>query len=196
MVDIGCGEGSLASELASTDFFSELVGMEVSGSGVLACTERRIPNASFERFDGSTIPYPDQSFDLAVLSHVVEHLPDPRSLIREAARVGRFVIVEVPLEHRFLRPRKDFEWTAVGHINFYDRKLIRFLVQSCGLTVVDERLSNPDRRSFTNRSGDLRGSLQWLMREAALRVSPTVATTLVTFHNALLATGSLPARAS
>ena len=39
-------------------------------------------------FDGARVPYPDNSFDLAYMSHVVEHLEHPRQLIYEAARVA------------------------------------------------------------------------------------------------------------
>ena len=49
-------------------------------------------------FDGSPIPFRDQTFNLAVLNHVVEHLESPRELIREAAQVAEKVFIEVPLE--------------------------------------------------------------------------------------------------
>ena len=49
-------------------------------------------------FDGYTIPYDDNAFDLVVLSHVVEHVEHPRKLLYEAKRVARYVFIEVPLE--------------------------------------------------------------------------------------------------
>lgn len=40
----------------------------------------------------------DGSFDLAIQSHVLEHVEYPRVVSHEAARVADYVFVEVPLE--------------------------------------------------------------------------------------------------
>jgi hypothetical protein len=41
--------------------------------------------AEARTYDGYRIPYGDKRFDLAVLSHVVEHLEHPRLLLYEAS---------------------------------------------------------------------------------------------------------------
>jgi ubiquinone/menaquinone biosynthesis C-methylase UbiE len=46
-------------------------------------------------YDGETIPFEDDSFDLALLITVLHHTPDPDSVLKEARRVaGRIVVVE------------------------------------------------------------------------------------------------------
>ena len=51
-----------------------------------------------EVFDGLDVPAEDGAYDLAVVSHVLEHVPEPMSLLREAMRVAPAVLIEVPLE--------------------------------------------------------------------------------------------------
>lgn len=46
------------------------------------------------------LPFPDGSFDTAILGDVLEHCADPTQAIREAARVARRLVVTVPEETR------------------------------------------------------------------------------------------------
>jgi len=131
------------------------------------------------------LPFDDASFDLCVLTHVVEHLENPRLVLHEAMRVGRWVIVEVPLEFHWRTPR-DYKWTDLGHINPYNMKLIRQLLQSCELEVVSEAVTSTGRPGFVFQEGQLRGSLKWFTRSVALRVVPWLAKRLFTYHGVLL----------
>ncbi|MFA5994807.1 MAG: class I SAM-dependent methyltransferase [Parcubacteria group bacterium] len=57
----------------------------------------------FDRVDALEMPFPDNSFDYVVLSHVLEHFSDPMPLLNEIKRVlkkegkGRLITV-VPIE--------------------------------------------------------------------------------------------------
>lgn len=189
VLDIGCGEGAIGAELLKRQFFSRYTGLEISSSGIEAARGRGL-TLDYALFDGSRIPYEDADFDYAVMSHVVEHLEHPRTLLREAARAARFVFVEVPLEYHLRTPR-DFRWTNVGHVNLYNPKLIRQLIQSSGLEVLKEWVSNNRLDLSKMRYGSRKGAARWIAREGLLRTSPRLATSVFTFNGNLLARAAL-----
>jgi ubiquinone/menaquinone biosynthesis C-methylase UbiE len=185
VLDIGAGEGSVLQRLANSGFGRQHFALDISASGVERIRNRKIPTlVECQQFDGYTVPYPDTTFDLAILSHVIEHVEHPRLLLNEAARVAKLVFVEVPLEHNRRLP-SDFVWDSVGHINFYSARTIRLLVQSCGHEVLEQRETHPARRQYQYRLGR-RGSIAYLLKEWTLRMLPSVAQSLWTYHSSLL----------
>ena|GEM_PF-723331 len=46
-------------------------------------------------YDGSRIPFPDQSFDVTILITMLHHVPDPQALFKEVRRVTRQKVVVV-----------------------------------------------------------------------------------------------------
>jgi ubiquinone/menaquinone biosynthesis C-methylase UbiE len=184
VADIGCGDGAIAAALSRSGFYERLDGFDVSDSGVAIAQSRTIPSASFAIYDGARIPVEGGSYDLAVLSHVVEHVEEPRAVIREAARIARWVVIEVPMEHN-LRHLGDFRWTDTGHVNFYDTALIRQLVQSCGLTVHAEATTNPSKpEPAAMRS---KGMARWAVKQGLLKSVPPLAIGVFTYHRVLIA---------
>ena len=182
VVDIGCGEGSLIAALDGALTASGFVGYEVSPAAVEAARAREYRSpVAFELYDGERIPREDDAFDAAILSHVLEHVADPRSLLVEAARVARRVVLEVPLELHF-RTRR-FEWDDTGHINVFNRRSIRYLVESCGLRIDLERIYCPHREAHAFQDGR-RGELKWALKRAALHLGGE---SVFTYHYAALA---------
>ena len=83
-------------------------------------------------------------YDLVVLSHVLEHVPDPEAVVRPAAgalEADGVLYVEVPYEAlvasapaaRDLAPRKRY-WHE--HVNFFTEDSLRALLDRCGLEVL------------------------------------------------------------
>ena len=149
--------------------------IDVSETGIDAIRSRGIPSlVECRSFDGEHIPYADAQFDLAILSHVVEHVEHPRKLLYEAARVARHVFVEVPLEHNLRLPR-DFVADRLGHINVYSATSVRRLLQSCGLDVLEQIVVNRSRATYAYH-GDRFAGLKYWTKELALRAAPRLAT--------------------
>ena len=187
VLEIGCGDGVLLDLLSEIEdgFAEDLYAIEVAQSAVDLTRERGIESLrDCSLFDGHTIPYEEGRFDLAIMSHVIEHVEYPRRLLYEAARVARYVFVEVPLEDN-ARLSDNFTFTRTGHINVYSRKTVRRIVQSCGYDVVAQMVTNPSSRVYKHNYG-WNGLVKHFVKGTMLRVLPNLALSLWTYHSALL----------
>jgi SAM-dependent methyltransferase len=85
VLDVGCGDGLISAVLQERRPDLVLHGIDVLPRG-----RTHIP---VEMFDGSSIPFDDQSFDVVLFSDVLHHTPDPAVLLREARRVAAHSIL-------------------------------------------------------------------------------------------------------
>jgi ubiquinone/menaquinone biosynthesis C-methylase UbiE len=185
IIEIGAGEGSVIQELSKRKFAEELYAIDISESGIKKIKERQIENLKeCHTYDGYTIPYPDNRFDIAILTHVVEHLENPRMLIYEASRVAKHLFIEVPLEHNIFLP-KEFVFDRVGHINAYTPKTIRRLLQSCNLEILEQRVTNHSKEVHLHPEG--KSSLtKYHIKNLGLKFFPSIAVNLFTYNSALI----------
>jgi SAM-dependent methyltransferase len=84
LLDIGCGAGSLLEAARRAGWEAE--GVEVSRPSV-----EHVRARGFEVFYGELAEarYPAASFDVVTASEILEHLPEPKELLQEIARVVR-----------------------------------------------------------------------------------------------------------
>jgi SAM-dependent methyltransferase len=191
VVEIGCGDGALLAELSSRGFGESLTGFDISAAAVELARGRAIPRVgSVEVFDGSRLPVGDGAFDLGVLSHVLEHVEQPAVLLREAARVCRALVVEVPLERNLSggRGAKRASSEEIGHLQSLDRAAVGSLVRSAGLRVAADMLDPlpVEVHTFFASSpvDQARGLAKAAVRRGMFRVSPAVAERAFTLHYA------------
>jgi SAM-dependent methyltransferase len=119
VLDAGCGSGRNMIELSS---LGPVTGIELSETSVALARGRE----AGEIVSGSVLemPFPDDSFDLAVSLDVIEHLEDDLTALRELRRTvapGGALLVTVPA----------YQWLWSGHdeINHHHRRYTRRSLQ-------------------------------------------------------------------
>jgi SAM-dependent methyltransferase len=187
VLEVGCGDGQVLTELARRGFGPELVGVEVSETAATMARDR--PEITrMATFDGERLPFPDASFPLVLATHVLEHVSEPLALLHEMRRVAtRFVLIEVPLESNLAarRPRAVALSRHVGHIQRFSRSDVRRLIADAGLTTLSELTDPLPRRLRAFHDGRVRGTAKWAVRSALLLLPK--GERLMTVHYAALA---------
>lgn len=191
VVEVGCGDGALLAELAARRFAPALAGFEISATAVAIVRGRDVPGLErIDRFDGARLPADAGRFDLGILSHVLEHVPEPALLLAEVARACDIVIVEVPLEANISarRASKRLGAEAIGHLQALDRGAVRELVKQAGLQVAAD-LSDPLPRAVhgyfaETTTARARAHLKAAARRMLFTLAPRSTEKLFTVHYA------------
>jgi SAM-dependent methyltransferase len=190
-LEIGCGDGALLSELHRRGFGGRLSGVEITAAAVEIARGREEID-SVELYDGLQLPAADGEYALGIVSHVLEHVPDPSALLAEIARACHAVVVEVPLEANLSAKRASKREHAdeVGHLQRLSREGARLIVARAGLRIaceLEDPLPLEVHRFFANtRAHRASASVKWAIRRGLHRTAPTLARRLFSVHYACL----------
>jgi SAM-dependent methyltransferase len=89
-LDVGCGNGAFTETLIARCAPAAVKGLDPSeGQLAYARTRPGAKLAEFQLGDAQALPFPDGSFDIAIMALVVAFLPDPAKAVAEMARVVR-----------------------------------------------------------------------------------------------------------
>jgi SAM-dependent methyltransferase len=127
----GAGQGTLTQKLAELGF--EVTSTDLSPETVSLLQERA--TGEVVEADLTSLPFPDASFDAAVLGEVLEHIEDDLAALTEVARVLRSegaLALSVPANPKLYGP-SDF-WA--GHVRRYTRPELLEACTAAGFTVV------------------------------------------------------------
>lgn len=186
VLEVGCGTGSVLAILAQRGVGKRHVGIDLADPS--AHTDPEASSLDLRTFDGKTLPFEDKSFDLVYASHVVEHVPEPRSLLTEMARVGRrWLYLEVPCELHMRTSHMELQRSLdIGHINAYTPESFQLLVESAGLKIETIGLFDHSFEVHRFSSGNLAARLKFALRRTLLVLSPKLASRTFTYHFATL----------
>jgi 2-polyprenyl-3-methyl-5-hydroxy-6-metoxy-1,4-benzoquinol methylase len=109
LLEVGSGLGHLVGQLE--DSF-ETYGMDLNHWAVQQ-SRPVIHTTALETASAQDLPFADGAFDVIIIKHIVEHLPDPAKALREIGRVtapGGILILATPNLGSLLKPLKGEKW--------------------------------------------------------------------------------------
>jgi 2-polyprenyl-3-methyl-5-hydroxy-6-metoxy-1,4-benzoquinol methylase len=109
LLEIGSGMGHLVGQLEDT---FETYGMDLNHWAVKQ-SRSVIEKTNLQTASAQELPYRDGAFNVVIIKHIVEHLPDPQRAIREIGRVtepGGTLILATPNLDSLLKPWKGDRW--------------------------------------------------------------------------------------
>jgi len=132
VLDIGCATGALLAYLRDRGW--RVTGVEISPGAVYAQKERGLDvrNIPLEE-----INFPQESFDVILASHLVEHLNDPRSFFTELNRILKkdgYIFITTPNISGFQALIFGGRWRSAifDHLYLFSKRTLLKMLKSCG----------------------------------------------------------------
>ena len=111
-LDVGCGPGAITKGLADRVApGGRVIGVDRDPAFVALARETwaDVPGLRFEEADGAALPFDDDSFDVAFLHAVLQHVASPEAVVAEVRRVlrpgGTVAVADADLDGFLLHPR-------------------------------------------------------------------------------------------
>ena len=116
VLDVGCGPGALTAELVSRA--AAVSAVEPSPS-FAAAVRARLPEVDVRQCPAEQLPFPDDTFDIAMAQLVVHFMADPVLGLREMTRVTRpgGVVCACVWDHAGARGPLAAFWSAVRELD-------------------------------------------------------------------------------
>ncbi len=183
VLEVGCGTGHVIARIADLGIGNEFTAIDVADP-TLNNRDSQRPNLRYVQQSGDTLPFNDKSFDLVVASHVLEHVDDERSFLRELKRVSRhFVYVEVPCELHLRTSFAALQTTLdYGHVNAYTPDLFALTLATAGLATDRMRIFDHSLLVASYHSTKLAARIRLAIRSSLLSLSESIATKVFTYH--------------
>lgn len=163
VLDIGCGRGLLLNKLKERGWDPQ--GTELSEEAAAYARDRLNLPVITETLEDAR--FPDNEFDLVILWHVLEHVPDPRGTLREVGRIlkpGGTLLVAVPnfgsLEARYSGPGW-FHLDVPRHLTHFTFRSLSEALLGAGLEV--------DKASYVSLEYDFFSFVQSAQNKLELR---------------------------
>ncbi|HVT75325.1 MAG TPA: methionine biosynthesis protein MetW [Candidatus Paceibacterota bacterium] len=141
VLDLGSGDGLLLTLLRDKGVLGK--GLDLSEEGVRKANAKGLDTRVYD-FGLNKLPFGEGSYDSVVALDILEHLYDPGSVMKEAARVAKkAVVIGVPnfsslparIQVAFGRVPENNQ-PKKGHVYWFNKRVLMRLAADAGLSIV------------------------------------------------------------
>ena len=135
ILDIGCATGALLANLRERGW--SVKGVEISPCAQYAIKERKL--------DVRNIPleeckFPDESFDVVLASHLIEHLNNPKSFLNETYRILKpngYCFITTPNISGFQAHLFGSNWRSAifDHLYLFSKRTLSKMMKNAGFKI-------------------------------------------------------------
>jgi microcystin synthetase protein McyG len=134
ILDIGCGRGGTISQIHEHFAVKQVTGLDLSTSAIAFCRDQhRRPDTRFVEGNAEALPFPDQSFDVAINIESSHSYPDLQAFYREVYRVlrpgGHFLYTDLFPSAAVAACVEDLR--QCGFVVLRDQEITRNVLRSC-----------------------------------------------------------------
>ncbi len=133
ILDVGCSYGSLIRNMVHREY-GLVFGVDVSRASLrMGCGEHEEVRGRLAYYDGETLPFPDECFDVVTMFDVMEHVPTLEALmrneIRRVMKSGGLLLFQTPnkyvnipweiLKQKSLTRYKEYHCSLQGYVSLH-----------------------------------------------------------------------------
>jgi demethylmenaquinone methyltransferase/2-methoxy-6-polyprenyl-1,4-benzoquinol methylase len=138
ILDVGSCDGKMLSYIKDRLPFAECYGIEPKEEFIKSAEDTRI---CLKVGVAEKIDFPDNSFDVVILSSVLEHIKEPQRCLNEVRRVlkpmGKFILLTVVPEYESLAVKLGIK--KDDHFQNFSLSLVNEMVEKAGFIIIESK---------------------------------------------------------
>ena len=150
LLEIGTGISSMISDIKSSKKLNfDCFGVDISDTTIATVKNQFATlgiNAELKVADAESLPFPDNTFDVIISAHTLEHIKNDTNVIKECSRVlkpeGELVIF-VPGRKSGVATQEEF--AKFGHFRYYNKSAFQSLEQAVSSDLKITKLIYPHK---------------------------------------------------
>jgi 16S rRNA G966 N2-methylase RsmD len=142
VLDLGCKQGDIANIISSKA--KSVVGIDYDQKEINIAKETYSETENLNFIYSEAYEYLEQTkeiFDVLILSHILEHIDNPKEFLNKFSSFFKKIYIEVPdfdasyLNHYRLNLGNHLVYSDTDHVYEFDREELKELLNSCDLII-------------------------------------------------------------